>query len=102
MASPEKKFLDPVGLSQMGACFAPGLVPIPERYRTASWIPAPAFAHLMVSLPQRLPQTHVPAQVQIPPPPMGRVVISTFPPIYRERGAASRPSFGQIQPRGLK
>ena len=100
MASPVKAFQDPTGLARLGDPLSLLLGPIEGRFHTAAQIPQRPFARVMVGPPVPLVQTHVPPQIQIPPPPMGRVVLSTFPPIYKERWATARPATGQIQPRG--
>lgn len=91
MASPAKAFTDPVGVSRtvsFGTSVPQPILPIkPPTYRQLAlqvWNSHPwnTFT-ILATLKPSLPLTVV--NGKIPPPPMGRMLFSTFPPIYRER-----------------
>lgn len=98
MAAPTKNFIDPTYLSRLGPVF-----PAPEagqlRMPLANFFgvvprltPAAGMIPFLVK-----PGPYFPPAVvnRIPTPPMGKLVILTFPPIYRERTGVK---IGQIYP----
>lgn len=103
MAAPTKNFQDPTGKSGM-------LAPLPSPRQPRISVPFGGALTILPWVSNRwsinlpgigfgiAPQS--PKQPRIPIPPMGRQMLLTFPPIYRERGAAAnRPAEGQTWPR---
>lgn len=98
MATPVKNFTDPTFL------------PMVMRGDVGIGAPTPAvpiaFAALTLGLKRELilvslgrpPVTYNTVFSPIPPPPMGRQILMTFPPIYKERGTGEVVSTGQLFP----
>ena len=105
MAAPTRNFTDPTGLSSLAPSVLPPLaVPIGPRLTQAAALPQAAWKHPVLNAGLWMPRCPlpVPPVVVVPPPPLGKLVLATFPSIYKERGASSRPTSGQLQPRGFK
>lgn len=96
MATPFKNFTDPTGLSAMTASVPmvqPGLPSL--GFGLLAWMPFTFIPWAMV-LPGALARPLTAGMVpRIPIPPMGRQILLTFPPIYRERGGNA---IGQLYP----
>lgn len=100
MASPAKAFIDPTYLSRMvpGNAMTGVVCPPLRTFRTD----ATGLIIQQMAEANRIPMvTGMPAVVpfsffaHVPTPPMGRLAILTFPPIYKERQG---PTIGQIYP----
>lgn len=100
MATPTKNFQDPTGLSRLApmvyAATAPPVLP-GMFWRVASDLPSP-FSKALVATGMMPRVTPTPPVVQIPPPPMGRLILSTFSSVYKERGTGVNAT-GRIFPR---
>ena len=100
MASPVKNFQDPSGISRMSPSRPAAAFPkihTPSQLAVAMVNPLDTRIFL-VAAEKRVLSMAI-KMVKIPPPPMGRMFVATFPPIYRERGGSNRPQDGQVWPR---
>lgn len=102
MSAPVKNFTDPTTLSFMPAPYAfPPVTPPPAPKMFALSLQLwnhYKFGLMTPSITRK--SIPVPFTPMLPIPPMGRQVLLTFPPIYRERGGGSnRPSQGELWPR---
>lgn len=102
MAAPVKAFIDPTFLSRLGPS-----TPIKPLYLKLSTPKPGVGAQVVVQTPEArvipIPLVAGPAKdklhlfPKVPTPPMGRQIIITFPPIYKERGAGGFTT-GQLYP----
>lgn len=100
MSTPVVALTGPTGLSRMYSGPIPPMpilaVQQPTMMQIAFLPRGPLFNPVVITATNATVQnTITTATAKIPPPPMGRMLFATFPPIYKERG--SLPS-GQIYP----
>jgi hypothetical protein len=94
-----KNYSDPTG-PNFGSLRVPTTFPTPAslgmnlaasmvwtKWKYEMWYPA-----------QMMPPLAIKTVVRIPTPPMGRQIILTFPPIYKERGGGDHATTGQLYP----
>lgn|SRR5574340_621505 len=105
MATPVKNFTDPTGvfrmLSSRSIPITAGISIIKEPGRMQIVFLPKAASYLMFQGPadiqagdKRVGITNE-VRSKLPPPPMGRQILLTFPPIYKERAGAT---IGQVYP----
>jgi hypothetical protein len=103
MATPSKNLQDPTGISNYRDTRPVKLPPIHDAAKIRAlgqmalmpWDRITKWALAIPGLLSPRPMPQVP--VKVPVPPMGRQMILTFPPIYRERGVAAIVT-GQLYP----
>lgn len=109
MAAPVLAFTDPTVLSWFGSNLVPPAAP-PLLDKQLLRSPSAAWL-VQIQEQNRLPFVCQPGRTlptafatKIPTPPMGRMIVLTFPPIYKERinNTVNRPQLGQIWPRKVK
>ena len=105
MASPVKAFIDPTsGPLRMSPCSVPGsmrpVAPCGVNQFAYLRLPKPPVFNLqlLVRMGRGESVTNT-VRSKVPPPPMGRLMLITFPPIYRERPKDENAT-GQIFPAG--
>ena len=97
MAAPVKAYTNPTAISRMLVA----LVAVPDapvQVQRSLVLPLGPLLWRPPVLAVTMPPTLTPEVPRIPPPPMGKLMLSTFPPAYK----ASTARVGQIYPRGLR
>lgn len=102
MAAPAKNYSDPTTLSKWSLGIpAPSTSALPFLRQPSAWLPV--TGHMgdmpMIAVASASAQINT-SGVRVPNPPVGRMLIATFPSIYRDRDSAlSRKSLvGQVWP----
>jgi hypothetical protein len=89
-------YTDPTGLSALAPCLPVQAVPISIGFMGFGVIWKSPLATSITVPSLRGKTMDVPA-IKIPPPPMGSLVLITYPPVYKEKHAGSG-LVGQIYP----
>lgn len=101
MAAPVKNFTNPTGITLMSSAQFPTIIPnqFLMFYKTGSWIMNNFYdprTLVMTSKNAMSNMTNVNYFPKLPPPPLGRVLVTTFPPIYKSKVPIVA---GQLYPR---
>jgi hypothetical protein len=98
MAAPVKNYSNPVAISRIFDAVVgislPGIL-LPSRSVVSPLQVGRIPLVMAVQMPPRISDPDVP---RIPPPPMGKLMLSTFPPAYKSITVR----IGQVFPRGLR
>lgn len=103
MASPVLAYTDGAILRQMAPLKPFVMMRIVPPSLTEAWLPRSADFTIPSKVAVNSIVTLDPVEFRVPPPPMGRQIVVTFPSTYREWGAGvKRPDHGLQWPRSVK